>query len=74
MPTYRQAFTHNAIVEAGFCRGIVGLASLWCFFVAPEVAGIWTVLMFNPLAFEVIFLVCVLVGLHRRNKGVVTCD
>lgn len=61
---YRQAFAHNAVLEAASTRGVVGVAGLLSFLVAPRMAGIWVVSMFNPISFEVSFLACVLTGLY----------
>lgn len=61
---YRQAFAHNAILDAVNTRGVFGVLGLLSFLVAPRMAGIWVVSMFNPISFEVAFLACVLTGLY----------
>ncbi len=61
---YRQAFAHNAVLEAANTRGVFGVLGLLSFLVAPRMAGIWVVSMFNPISFEVSFLACVLTGLY----------
>ena len=63
----RQAFAHNSVLEAYSTRGLLGLICLAAFLVAPQLAGLWTVCMFNPVSFEVVFVACVLVGLSRRH-------
>ena len=62
---YKQAHAHNSILEALSTKGLLGLLSLLAFLIAPEMAGLWTVSMFNPITFEVVFVACVLVGLNN---------
>lgn len=61
------AHSHNAVLEAWATRGVFGLMGLAVLLLAPEMAGIYTVTMFNPVSFEVIFIACVLVGLRKRE-------
>ena len=67
-PGYQQAFAHNSVLEALTTKGIFGALSLIAFFSAPEMAGLWTICMFNPVSFEVIFIACVLMGIARRKE------
>lgn len=58
---------HNSVLEAWATCGIFGLIGLMAFLVAPEMAGLWTMSMFNPISFEVIFVACLMAGLRRRE-------
>lgn len=60
------AHTHNAILEAISTRGILGLLSLGFLLFLPELAALWTISLFNPVSFEVVFIACVLAGLSRE--------
>jgi len=67
---YTQVHAHNAMLEALSTMGVlglVGLLALW--FAAPELAGLWTVCMFNPVSFEVAFVACVLAGIYRARRS-----
>ena len=68
-PTYMQTHAHNAILEAFSTKGVLGLVSLVAFLFFPSMAGLWTVSMFNPISFEVVFLACVLVGLDKEEEN-----
>ena len=63
------AHAHNSVLDAFVTRGIIGVIGLAAFFFVPELAGLWTVCMFNPVSFEVTFVACVLAGLERGRKG-----
>ena len=67
-PHYLQAHAHNQILEAVSTRGLLGLLGLLSFLVAPSMTGLWTIGMFNPISFEVVFVACVLVGLRRQEE------
>jgi O-antigen ligase len=61
------AHAHNAILDAVVTRGIFGVVGLIMIFcLLPELAGLWSICMFNPVSFEVVFIGCVLVGLNRN--------
>jgi hypothetical protein len=60
---------HNAIFDTMATKGVFGMVGLLAFLVAPEMAGLWTLSMFNPISFEVVFIACILVGLSRRKEG-----
>ena len=61
------ANAHNVVIEAAATRGLPGVLGLLSVLVAPVMAGMWTIAMFNPISFEIVFLACVLVGLGPRK-------
>jgi hypothetical protein len=63
-----QIHAHNSILDTLSTRGVLGLFGLLALLVAPELAGLWLICMFNPVSFEVVFIACVLAGLHLRRK------
>lgn len=63
-PQYKQAYAHNAFLEALTTRGVFGLIGLLAFLAFPAAAGLWTIAMFNPISYEVVFVACVLAGLR----------
>ncbi len=65
---YATANAHNSILEAAATRGVFGVLGLLALLAAPQMAGLWTVCMFNPVSFEIIFLACVLVGIKKPCK------
>jgi O-antigen ligase len=67
-PGYLQTHAHNSVLEAASTMGALGVLSLVAFLVAPHMAGLWTVAMFNPISFEVVFIACVLVGLSWPRR------
>ncbi len=67
-PKVLQIHAHNSILDTLSTRGIFGLFGLLALLIAPELAGLWLVCMFNPVSFEVTFVACVLAGLHLRHK------
>lgn len=63
----RTVSAHNSVLEAASTRGIFGLLGLLAILVAPQMAGLWTMCMFQPISFEVVFIACVLVGISRKE-------
>lgn len=55
---------HCSILEAFSSGGVLGLLGLLVLALAPQLAGLWTVCLFNPVSFEVIFVASVLLGLN----------
>ncbi len=68
-PNFFQAHAHNAILDTMVTKGFFGLLGLLTLLAVPELAGLWTVAMFNPISFEIVFVACVLAGLNRRLQG-----
>ncbi len=68
-PKFFQAHAHNAILDTMVTKGFFGLLGLLTLLALPELAGLWTVAMFNPISFEIVFVACVLAGLNRRLQG-----
>ncbi len=64
-----QGHAHNAILDTMVTKGFFGLLGLLTLLAVPELAGLWTVAMFNPISFEIVFVACVLAGLNRRLQG-----
>lgn len=63
----RTAHAHNSIMDAAVTKGVFGVLGLFALLIAPQMAGLWTVCMFQPVSFEIIFLACVLVGLSKKE-------
>jgi O-antigen ligase len=61
------ASAHNSVLEAAATRGLFGVLGLFALLVAPQMAGLWTVAMFNPISFEVVFIACILVGITKQR-------
>jgi len=68
IPVTRTINAHNSILEAAATRGFFGLLGLLALLVAPQMAGLWTVCMFNPVSFEVVFIACVIVGITKQRR------
>ncbi len=62
------AHAHNSVIDTLSTKGVFGLMGLLALLWAPELAGLWTICMFNPVSFEVTFIACVLAGLSRSPK------
>jgi O-antigen ligase len=59
---------HNSVLEAAVTRGIPGLLGLLAFLVAPQMAGLWLILMFNPVSPDILFVACVVAGMTQTQE------
>ena len=73
-PGQVQAHAHNSILETFSSCGLIGLIGLLCVAAFPVLAGLWTISMFDPISFEVVFVACVLLGLSRNKKPTIRLD
>lgn len=60
---------HNSALEAASSRGVFGIIGLLLLlWKLPELCGLWTICLLNPISFEVSFIACVLAGLYRNEN------